>query len=92
MTTEAVIFIPADRMAAEWRDMAITYCVERGYAILSVVSRWQDVVTELAAHPKAVTVVGRLDMLTRVEAVVDQRTKVRDSSRRPRRIIRVRPS
>jgi len=87
MIREAIVYIPtAEPVAAHWRDLCAAHCAELGYRIISFVSRWDDVITELAEHRTAVVVTGRHDMIGRIEALTDPRKPISAALRRPQRM------
>ncbi|MCP2327608.1 hypothetical protein HDA40_006115 [Hamadaea flava] len=84
----AIVFVPMAADRQRWIDLCLDYCAERRYVVTSIVFGADDALAMLVGDPKAVLVTARMDMLPRVEAVVDKRTPARpnERERRPRRV------
>lgn len=87
---ESIIFVPSDSAAGPWLTICAAYCARKGYTVVAVASKWEDVVRLVKDDGIDVVVVGRREHLPadrpwRIETVTEQIPHDPPERRRPTR-------
>lgn len=82
---KAIIFVPRDTDAARWWKVCVEHCQDRGYNVVFIVARWEDVERIKNLHDIDVVVTARQDHLPPDRTPRDEAVDQQAGPMRPRR-------